>query len=737
MTKYYTYILSLFISQIIYCQNNEFVAIDSETKDTIRDSYVVFLDLNLELLPNKKGVMLLDSNISFPQEIEVSAFGYKSKLVTLEKNTNIIELEELHYQLNEVVVSVPSGKIQRQHITNVESRKIKNLNYIPSTNLIQQISNIPGVENFGNGAGISKPTIRGLNGSRIVTLLNGLRIENQQWGNDHGTGVSSIGIKNVEVIKGPTSLLYGSDALGGVLYFADDDYSLKPKGFVKTSFESNNLGIKNEGGIKFSKKNIRVNIFGSMDSQADYKIPSGDIVKNSRFRNYNFKTSLGYQKKNYNLNIRYNYLNGRIGIPGHTHNPNASLKDYITNSQNRYSSIPAQVINNHYILLDNKFYIKDKTLSLKIGNVTNRLQEFDEKVTFPAIDLLLNTTNYNTNINIPLNNSYIIFGSQGMLQNNINNNSSEQIIPNYTTIESGIYSIYNKNFNKTDIQTGIRYDYKTLKVNKEFKGTNTGTTNEFNSVNYSVGMSRKHKNNIYRLNISSGYRAPNSSELYSNGIHHGAIRYELGNANLKPEHATQLDLSWEVNNEHLSFVINPYYNIINNYIYISPLDSIIDNKRVFEYYQTRNTLLFGGEIGIHYHPHFAHNLHLETNFSYTEGRISKNNYLPLIPQPKLNTLLKLEGNNKGKLYLNNVSLQHLYFLPQNKLSLNEIYSVDYHIINIGVNLGLNLNMKNKSEINLGVRNVLNTDYINHLSQLKYLGINNPGRNFYLGIIINI
>ncbi len=718
-----------------YTQQSIDGIVKNESGVGIKNASIYFTDLNLIAKTDSLGAFKLKSPIQLPVKIEVNALGYESKSLILNQQKSIIVLEKLHYHLSEVLVSIPKGKMQKQHITNVASRSMKEISYIPSNNVIEQIANIPGVDISSNGAGISKPTIRGLSGSRIVTLLNGLRIENQQWGGDHGTGITSIGIKGVEIIKGPASLLYGSDALGGIIYFSDLDFSTKTESYVKSSFETNNLGINNEVGTQFSMKKLRVNLMGSQSSQADYQLPNGTFVKSSRFKDYNFKSAIGYEFKNYNLSIRYNYLNSRIGIPGHSHEENANINDYLTATQVRENSIPAQLINNHYLLINNKFYLDNSTLTIKLGQVSNHLREFDEKVTFAAINMLLNTTNYNIQFNKSLGNSSIVIGAQGLFQRNKNLEASEQIIPSAETIDNGLFILLNKPIKAWETQFGIRYDHKSLSLKEEFKGTENGTSKSFNVVNYSLGVSKKFKSTLFRANLSSGYRAPNSSELYANGIHHGAIRYEVGNSTLESEQANQIDLSWEIQKEHLSVIINPYFNQINNYIFISPTDSFIENKKVFQYEQANNAMLFGGEFGIHYHPHFAHHLHLETSFSYTEGRFNSDSYLPLIPQPKINTLLKLEGNSKKKFKLDNISLQHLYYLPQNKLNLNETYSIDYHIVNIGCNF--KLDFKWKTSLSLGVRNLLNTNYINHLSQLKELQIPNPGRNFYFGLKINI
>ena len=210
-------------------------------------------------------------------------------------------LEASHVELEEVVISVPSGKLQSENIVSIERRKLEKLQQTAPLTLTEAISNIPGVEQNTTGAGIGKPVIRGLSGNRIVTYAQGIRIENQQWGDEHGLGVGEVGIESVEVIKGPASLLYGSDALGGVLYFIDERYAghNTVEGFVETKFLSNTLGTVNNTGFKIHKANLKFNLFGGYSSQSDYGVPKLGRVHNSRFDEKNIKSSFGFNMKNW------------------------------------------------------------------------------------------------------------------------------------------------------------------------------------------------------------------------------------------------------------------------------------------------------------------------------------------------------------------------------------------------------------------------------------------------------
>src|SRR5690554_2167108 len=245
--------------------------------------------------------------------------------------------------------------------------------------------------------GISKPVIRGLSGMRVVTYNNGLRIENQQWGSDHGMASTELGLGKVEVVKGPSSLLYGADALGGVIHFIDETYLQKgsTNAYISSKFESNSLGSTNEIGFRSHKGKWRANVYANYVNHADFQLPDGNFIKNSRFWSTNFKSSLGYRNKNYQLNIRYQFSYSRLGIPGHSHNENPSALDFISDSRKRKSTLPAQYTLNNYLLIENKLFFKRSNLLVELGNTNSDLQEYDEKVSLPFTHLNVNNSTYN------------------------------------------------------------------------------------------------------------------------------------------------------------------------------------------------------------------------------------------------------------------------------------------------------------------------------------------------------
>jgi iron complex outermembrane receptor protein len=238
-----------------------------------------------------------------------------------------------------------------------------------------------------------------------------------------------------------------------------------------------------------------------------------------------------------------------------------------------------------------------------------------------------------------------------------------------------------------------------------------------------------------RLNVASGFRAPNLAELSSNGVHEGTNRYEVGNTDLKTEQNVQTDLNLEYKNSHFEFFANGFYNHINNYIYTSPTGNKINDFDVFDYIQN-NAKLYGGEIGMHFHPHPLDWLHLETSFETVTGKKQNGDYLPLIPANNWNNSIRTEFNIKNYLKDGYATFNISSTFNQNNVSGFETESNGYSLINLGLGGKISLG-KTRFDFNLNVNNLFNKSYIAHLSRLKTDEIPNIGRNIVLGLNFTI
>ncbi len=722
-------IFIFFIPLFINAQS--FRVIDKESKEVIPYASVEVHEMQIQSMCDENGACDIKI-ISRNSPILVSAEGYESKSFIYkpkESNIHLIELEKAHIILNEVIISPTTGIIQQHNLSNVFLKSISSPNQLITSNLMGIISSVPGVYSIQTGAGISKPVIRGMSGLKVVTFLNGLRIENQQWANDHGINFSGLGIKAVEVVKGPSSLLYGADALGGVLYFVDEDY-VSPntvQSSFETQFESNSLSTRNIANLKIASEKFRLNVHAGFQNAADYQIPNGTFVVNSRFKGKSIKTSLGYNKDSWMVNLRYNHNSNQIGLPGHTHSANPNPYDFQSSVQNRYRVVPFQLISDHYLSLENKIFFGNSVLKLLTGFTSNSLTEHEEKVTIPGIKMLLTNFPYHLSYTTHFNEDITwISGAQGMWTKNINDDSALNIlIPNSTSNDYGAYSLLQYSKSQFETQIGFRYDYREINSNQFISKI-------FSKLNGSFGLVYQKNSFTLRSNFSSGFRPPHLSEMLADGVHHGTNRYEIGSQDLVSEFANQYDVSLDYKSEHVNFNMNPFYNSFKNYIFVEPTADFIDGYPVYVYSQAPSAKTYGGEVYFHYHPHFVHRIHIESDFSYVIGQDNNNNPLPLIPQTRMNTNIKYEfGEQKNKLKIQTLIFQRTEYLDKDDVSSFESRSSHYQIYNVEANFLYQA--KQLTRIKLGVRNLFNTRYINHLSNLKGIGLPSPGINFYFSI----
>jgi iron complex outermembrane receptor protein len=352
--------------------------------------------------------------------------------------------------------------------------------------------------------------------------------------------------------------------------------------------------------------------------------------------------------------------------------------------------------------------------------------------------MLLNTFNYDIKWVLPkIKRFETVIGAQGMVQNNTNY-GNQIFLPNAHINDIGIFGNLNYNWNTSTLQAGIRFDNR--KINTEEYGI-PGKEHYIEAIDRSLNSfsgSFGYKTNINqslvaRLNLASGFRAPNLSELSSNGIHEG--KWETGNPNLENEQNIQLDLSVEYKRKHFEFFVNSFYNNIFKYIYIAPTGEDIEDFEVYSYIQN-DAVLYGGEMGMHLHPHPVDWLHLESSYQMVIGKQKNGGYLPRIPANKFDNTLRAEFDINNWLDFGYFFLNLESTLKQDKVSDFEESTDQYNLLNLG--FGGNINFKKlKTHINFTVRNVLNKQYISHLSVLKEDDIANQGINFILGVKFNL
>jgi iron complex outermembrane recepter protein len=666
---------------------------------------------------------------TFKVVFEYLGFQTVAKNITFKSpsfNLDII-LKPSVLEMDEVIVSTPFNKIQSENVVKVAHKKIKTLLQKGGVTLIDGLATIPGVSQLSTGTSIGKPVIRGLSGNRVLIYAQGVRLENQQFGNDHGLGINEAGVGSVEVIKGPASLLYGSDALGGVIYlnperFSNDNttsFNVEEKHF------SNTQGTNISGVFKTSSDKFNFLVRNTYNSHIDYKIPNGNRVTNSRYREYDIKTGLAYRSEKFSSTFRYNYNNFLTGIP----------EEIAVQTTHRNPSFPKQKVENHIFSLHNKFYFKNAKLEANFGYIFNDRNEFENNPV-PNLHMQLKTLDFDIKYYLPKTDRLeTIVGTQGMHQTNTNK-AVDFLIPNATTNDLGLFTTSNYSFKNQALQGGLRFDTRHIMTQAHFPVSNIhhigAIDKNFTSFNASLGYKNSLSDNvIIRVNIASGFRAPNLAELTSNGIHEGTNRYEVGNPDLKNEQNLQLDLDLSYHSEHFEFYINPFYNSINNYIFVAPTGAQIEATDVYNYSQ-KDAFLYGGEIGFHLHPHPLDWFHLESSFETVTGKEKKGNYIPLIPAYMFKNNIRIEFKKSQWLKNGFASLTINHTLKQDKPSVFELVSPSYTLVNFGLGGDVTL-YKSKFNISLTGTNLFNTTYIPHTSFLKTLGIPEMGRNIVISV----
>lgn len=732
MKKYIFLIFLMSYSFVAFAQNSVFGTLKSETNKPIINAKITVYESNSYTFSNQNGDFLL-TNVpvgTCTLLFEKEGFELKSETFQLAVNENKkveITLQTHAHHIDEVLVSSVFNKTQKENVMKIDHLTLKNLQSQGVVNLSDALAIHPGVSQIATGNSIGKPIIRGLSGNRVLTYAQGIRLENQQFGEEHGLGLNANGLESVEIIKGPASLLYGSDAMGGVLYFNPEKYTMSGKANMELNqiFHSNTQGSNTSFGVKSSSDSFKFLWQNNYITHDDYKTPSGESVVNTRFIDKDIKLGTAYETSKYRADLRYNYNYLNLGLPERN----------LVDVQFRTPLFPSQLIDNHILSLNQKIFFTKSRLESTIGYVFNNRKEI-ESPDEVALNMKLKTFNYNIRYYLPTYGKFEnIIGIQGLHQKNMNY-GAERLIPDAVMSDVGLFATTQVNFSKNVLQLGLRYDQRKINASTFGEEGEEGffpTVNrKFESFNAAFGLKSKWNDAVVtRFNVATGFRAPNLAELTSNGVHEGSNRYEIGNVALKNEQNVQLDLNVDYTKEHVDFFVNGFYNHITNYIFIQPTGDEIDGNVVYKYTQN-NAALFGGEAGIHFHPHPFDWLHITSSYEMVIGQQRGNLNLPLLPANVWKNNFKASFNINSTFKNAYVFVQANYTLAQNRISSFETPTPDYLLLGSGVGTDVHWNKVNFKLFVSGT-NVLNKEYIAHLSRLKSEGMYNMGRNVIFGL----
>ena len=743
---------------------------------------VYISDLKAGAASDENGNYTLKNIPAGSYVVEVGSVGYKPivRSITLTQNTTLdFSLTESITEEVEVVVtgSSKATSIRRSPIPIISINK-QFLQQNLSTNIIDAIARVPGISAVTTGPNVSKPFIRGLGFNRILTLYDGVRQEGQQWGDEHGIEVDQNSVDRVEVVKGPASLIYGSDAIAGVVNLLPPNPPANGKVTANLSneFQSNNSLVSNSAVIAGNNNGFTWMARMSHKMAKNYKNKIDGRVYGTGFQETDLGTLIGFNRSWGYSHLGISYFSDLQEIPDGSRDSISrrftkkiteadTARTIVSDDELRSYNISAlhQHVQHVKVYSSNNFILGKSRLGLNLGFQQNHRQEFSHpEVKVSGLDLVLNTFSYDAKYYFPeKNNVSITAGLNGMYQVNNVEKGTEFIIPSYHQFDAGPFVFIKKAMGPLEIAGGLRYDIRKFNndalYTKPDPGTGfdhpvhgndtTGADNPFyayrhtfSGVSGSVGASYKFSNHLTgKLNVGRGFRAPNISEISANGVHPGTNIYQLGNLSFKPEFNLQEDLGINYNTPHFTVNAEIFNNNISNYIFNQKVlnslggDSVIVAGNQTFQFQAAKAHLYGGELSVDIHPHPLDWLHFENSLSIVygnnegikNGKVSDSSkYLPFIPP--VHTFSELRGNFKKvsthlangfiKLQLENYAAQNRAYLQSN----TETSTPGYQLFNAGVG-GDITHGRGKSlwSISFLANNIFDIAYQSHLNRLKY------------------
>ncbi|NKI32197.1 TonB-dependent receptor [Croceivirga thetidis] len=767
--------------------------IDFHDRSPLARATITVIGQEATVVSNEDGSYSFEGLCPGNFELEVSHPECSTLFIPISINGKTkldIRLEHHLEELNEVQVVgdvVPSETNSAQELV-LDTQTIERFS---AATLGDALRELVGVSSFNTGANIVKPTIHGLTGSRVLVLNDGVRMQDMEWGDEHAPNVSINGAQSVSVVKGASALKYGGDAIGGVILIDKGQPIKSDTLFGKTLI--NGVSNGRGGGItseltKSYHKGWFINGQASYRRLGDQEAPDY-ILSNTGTQELSTTLAFGKRTFEWGWDATYSFYEADIAILRASHIGSVDdlirsinsgqpliIRDFTYDLQN-----PKQEVRHHL----GKLNLYKRFEGLGKWNVqydfqNNRRFEFDvrrgDRDDVPAIDLELTTHTLSTDFIWDANNNINInVGLLGRYQDNFANPDTgvRRLIPDYDRFELGSFAIAEYHLGENWIfDAGVRYDFTQIDAKKfyrtsrwEERGYDTefedliiddlGTqllTNpvfKYNNISGTIGGNFSKSNfDSFKFNYAIAQRAPNPSELFSDGLHHSAARIELGDLRIKSETSHKISLSKKNDFEKWGFQLEPYANFISDFILLEPTDvefTIRGAFPVWSYVQTDVRLL---GLDASFYSNWTTNLKSQHQFSIVKGKdTGRDAALINVPAANIrNSLTFSKPDWKGfelDIRSNYVFMQNevppniFVFSPQQneevEIAVNSAPAA-YHLLGMDLRSQFRFG-KVTFTPSLTINNILNTTYRDYLNRQRYFA-DDLGRNFILQLKFN-
>ncbi|MBM9499087.1 TonB-dependent receptor [Leptospira sp. 201903071] len=742
------------------------VAMSGTVKDKdgnpISNARVLIQESRKSAVTNEKGEFVLDHVTPGKYTFSASSSGYQPETISVsvgEKDEKI-QFTLIKSSLDDSSINVTAKSTISDFLTSPQPITVltgRQLDRQRGETAMSAINNTPGVSNLTTGAGTSKPIIRGLTGQRVLVMTDGIRQEEQQFGDDHTVELDAFNIQKIEIIRGPGSLLYGSDALGGVVNVIRDKAPLSGEGVPKMAglFNSNSYSNNKQDAGNFA-------VFGNIDgfgyrASANTRkagritTPNG-TVPNTGMIEKNKSASIGLDGKWGNFYIdSFQREQTQDLFDNPNENPGATIFQKLKHEKSHFHSfliLPAgnleldvsyQRNNRREIESKNKILpIKDTLLDETIDNFDKSFQYYQvtAREKHQGLNLYLDTATADAKFHHkPM--FGILKGTAGVsgLQQTNKTIGSEPLIPSYGIVNIAGFFLEELKLGSVTLSAGVRGDKRATDIrNNAALGVNEQTKNYYATTGSTGLVWRINKSFSSILNYGRGFRAPTPFELFSNGVHEGTGRFEIGRNTLKPEYSNNVDFALRYASSRIQTEISVFQNHIQNFIYAASIAEIDPESGLPKYnYKQGDAVLKGGEFSIQ--AELTKKLLLSGGIDIVHAR-NQNDTNPLPKTTPNRARAGLRWTEDSLLGMKNFyfTINGRFYDSQYRVDPKETPSKGYNLTDIGLGFELPYfgDGNSKPTVDLSVQNVFNVSYVDHLSRYKEYALN-PGVNAILKV----
>lgn len=623
--------------------------------------------------------------------------------------------------------------------------------------LMDVLSQTEGVQAMDIGVGFSKPMIRGLGFQRIAVTENGVKQEGQQWGADHGLEIDAFHVEGVRIVKGPSSVLYGSDAMGGVIEILPPVFPQRDTlaGEALVSHQSVCTGLNGSVMLQMKRGGFFTKIRYTERHWADYSVPADSFVYLSMrlpIHHRRLKNTAGMERSvNALLAYRHGIYQGRISVSdsyqrsgffsgAHGLPNSASLVD----DGDRWNiDLPYSLVNHLKIASTNTWTTSQLQTKLTLGYQLNHREEWSRfhthnlAQTAPAVDpdkelmFHLHTGSGQLQLRYTPDTQWEYYaGISATVQHN-GIGGYGFLIPAYNRQEYGAYALANYQLSTaTKLSASVRYDLGHIHSRAHADDVHE-VDRMFHDNSMALGVEYEPSDG-HKLCASIGraFRLPSVNELTSNGVHHGAFRHELGDSSLVSEQGWQADVSYTLNRGGWEVTLSPFCSYYTHFISLHPTgrwSPLPDAGQVYQYVDAP-TMLAGGELSIK--ARIWRNLHytFSGEYVYTYD-CDSHTATPFSPPANMHNTISWEALH-WRCFVECQSVA-----AQNRVCHNEMVTPGYNLIHLGGSVDFHLH-RSKLTLLLHVRNLLNTSYLNHLNFYRRIELPEAGTDVQTTIRLN-